>query len=248
MKIASWRCRCCLSVGKVVVLSKKIETMKRIIPFLMLALSGFFQAEGQTVVKLKESNAGMFTHAANNPKYSWQDGQLVVVSGGKTDFFNSPDGAEPVASAPLLLKELDNSRPFTFTVAVEPSFTQTYDAGAVYLFHDRMLWQKMAYEMDERGNKRIVTVRTVNTSDDNNHDVVLRERVYMKISSDTKNVGFYYSLDGKEWQLVRLYRNEYPAKIYIGISSQSPLGNGISARFSHFDFSESAIENFRMGL
>jgi len=28
----------------------------------------------------------------------------------------------------------------------------------------------------------------------------------MKISSDTKTVGFYYSLDKKSWQLIRLFK------------------------------------------
>ncbi|MGD0506895.1 MAG: hypothetical protein ABSA27_03815 [Terriglobales bacterium] len=34
------------------------------------------------------------------------------------------------------------------------------------------LWLKMAMEMDERQKTRMVSVRTIGTSDDNNHDVI----------------------------------------------------------------------------
>lgn len=51
----------------------------------------------------------------------------------------------------------------------------------------------------------------------------------MKISSDTKVVGFYYSIDGKQWQLVRVFKNEYPSEIKIGIGAQSPVGKGNKA-------------------
>ena len=63
---------------------------------------------------------------------------------------------------------------------------------------------------------RMVSVRTIGTSDDNNHDVVTSKSVYMKISSDTKTVGFYYSLDKKTWQLIRLFKNDYPASTLGG--------------------------------
>ena len=102
--------------------------------------------------------------------------------------------------------------------------------------------------MDERKLTRLVTVRTITTSDDNNHDSITQEEAYMKISSDTKNIGFYYSLDGNTWQLVRLYRNEYPKRIYLAISSQPPIGNGNETLFSNIVFSENSIQNFRLGL
>lgn len=61
------------------------------------------------------------------------------------------------------------------------------------------LWQKLAFEQDEYGNHRIVTVRTQGTSDDNNHDKLDVSSVYLKISSDTKTIASYYSIDKKRW-------------------------------------------------
>ena len=106
----------------------------------------------------------------------------------------------------------------------------------------------MAMEMDERHTTRMVTVRTIGTSDDNNHDVVDAKSVHMKISSDTKTVGFYYSLDTQSWQLIRLFKNDYPASIWVGISTQCPLGEGTSAVFEELSLTNESISDFRLGI
>lgn len=36
------------------------------------------------------------------------------------------------------------------------------------------------FEQDERGKHRVVTVRTVGTSDDNNHEVIEQDNIYYK--------------------------------------------------------------------
>lgn len=222
--------------------------MKRLLALIALSWMGCGQIKEKAMIEPQNCDAGMFTHSVNSPKYTMRNDTIMVSSGAKTDFFNSPDGLARVSSAPLLLKEIDNTKPFTFVVKVKPEFKETYDAGAIYLFYNEELWQKFAFEMDERGVTRAVTVRTIGTSDDNNHDAIKQEDVYMKISSDTRNVGFYYSLDGQTWQLARLYRNDYPQRIYIALSSQSPLGNGINSQFTEIKLTDANIANFRSGL
>lgn len=220
--------------------------MKKLLPLLIIGMMGCTDNK----VELRKSNecsVDIFTKSINNPKVAIKGDTLTISSGAKSDFFNDPNGNK-FATAPLLIKELDNAKPFTFVAKVKPSFANTYDAGTIYLFVNDDLWQKFAFEMDERGLTRLVTVRTIGTSDDNNHDAVTEKEVYMKISSDTKTVGFYYSSNGGEWQLVRLYRNDYPSKIYLALSSQSPIGNGIDTQFTDISLTENAIKNFRLGL
>lgn len=212
--------------------------MKRLLPLIALVVVGCTQTKEKFMIDTEKCEVGIFTNAVNSPKYVINDSAITVSSGAKSDFFNSPDGSARTATAPLLLKEIDNTKPFTFVAKVKPKFVKTYDAGTVYLFYNEDLWQKFAFEMDERGLTRLVTVRTIGTSDDNNHDAITQEDVYMKISSDTKNLGFYYSLDGLTWQLVRLYRNEYPEKVFIALSSQSPMGEGIDTKFTEIELSE----------
>jgi uncharacterized protein len=187
------------------------------------------------------SLSGAAAHAKVN------DGKLTLTSEAKRDNFRDPDGKLSNNSAPVLLTEVDNKKPFTLTARITPTFLKTYDAGTLYIWVKDDLWLKFAMEMDERQKTRMVSVRTTGTSDDNDHDVVTAKSVYMKISSDTKVVGFYYSLDKKTWQLIRLFRNDYPSPIWVGISTQSPIGNGTSAVFEDLSLTQQSVSNFRLG-
>ena len=176
------------------------------------------------------------------------EGTLSLSSPAKRDNFVDPDGKLSNNTAPMLLTKIDNAKPFTFTAKVKPTFLDTYDAGALYIWVRDDLWLKMAMERDEGGRTRLVTVRTTGTSDDNNHDVVSAASVYMKISSDTTTVGFYYSVDKKQWQLIRLFKNEYPQTLWLGVSSQSPVGNGNTSVFEDITLTRASIADFRKGV
>jgi len=194
-------------------------------------------------------NSVEFTKSVNNAKatVAVEDGRLIFKSNAKCDNFNDPDGKLSNSTAPVLLARVDNTSPFTFSAKVTPIFNDTYDAGALYIYLNPKLWFKYAFERDERQRTRIVTVRTIDTSDDNNHDVIDSASVYMKISSDVKTIAFYYSTDNENWQLVRLFRNDYPDEIWVGLSSQSPVGNGTSVTFEDCSLTQSSVADFRMG-
>ncbi len=173
--------------------------------------------------------------------------KLILESKAEADNFNDPNGKLSNNSAPVLLTEIDNSQAFTFTAKLSPTFRDTYDAGTLYIYLNPDLWFKFAFELDERDKTRIVSVRTIETSDDNNHDVVNSESVYLKISSDTETIGFYYSLDKEDWQLVRLFRNDYPKELWAGLSSQSPIGEGTRTIFEELSLTRRSVKDFRMG-
>jgi hypothetical protein len=177
-----------------------------------------------------------------------EDGRITLASEARRDNFIDPNGKQSIHTAPLLLTEVDNRLPFTLAATVTPTFLQTYDAGTLYIYVRPDFWLKMAMEMDERGKTRMVTVRTIGTSDDNNHDIIETKRVHVKICSDATTVGFYCSLDKVSWQLIRLFKNEYPASIWVGISTQSPLGEGTSAVFEDVALSTESVSDFRLGI
>lgn len=193
-----------------------------------------------------------FTNAINGADtLVQQDGnKLVFKVAGEKDYFSDPDGKLSNTSSPLLLTQIDNTKPFTLTSKVTPSFTKEgmYNAGVLFLYASDALYQKFCFEQSEDGQHRIVTVRTQETSDDNNHDVVTQPFVYMKISSDTKTIASYYSLDNRKWQMVRLYKNNYPAAFYVGLSSQCPVDKaGSSATFEDLSLTQTNVKNFRTG-
>lgn len=174
--------------------------------------------------------------------------RLTLHSDARCDNFRDPNGKLSNATAPLLLAEVDNRRPFTLTARVTPAFRETYDAGALYLYVREDFWLKFAFERDERQRTRIVTVRTLGTSDDNNHDALAVPSVYLKIASDTRTVAFYHSLDGLTWQLARLFGNDYPASLWLGLSAQSPIGDGTSATFEDVSLTPCGVADFRLGV
>jgi len=190
-----------------------------------------------------------FTRALNGAAdgASVTSGRLILKCASKRDNFRDPDGKFSSNNAPVLLTEVDNTKPFTLKAKLTPTFLDTYDAGTLYIWVRDDLWLKMAMERDERGRVRIVSVRTNGTSDDNDHDVVTSKTVYMKISSDTTRVGFYYSVDNLNWQLVRLFKNDYPSRLWVGISTQSPIGKGSETIFENVSLVQNSITDFRMG-
>lgn len=203
---------------------------------------------GEQAIKLNNIE---YTHSINEAQKFIQkldENSIDFDCDKNTDGFISPDGESNIFNAPILLFEQDNSRPFTFTAKITPRFAQVYDAGCLYIYINPECWQKLAFEMDENRLTRIVTVRTINSSDDNNHEAIGQEYVYMKISSDTRQIGFYYSLDNVKWNLARVYKNNYPEKIWLGISSQSPTGNGTHTLFEETFVTDKAVSNFRLGI
>lgn len=191
-----------------------------------------------------------FTKSLNDAKATAtvKDGKLVLKSNAKCDNFNDPNGKLSNNTAPVLLTKVQNNKPFTFSAKVTPTFKDKYDAGTMYIYLNQNWWFKFAFERDERSRTRAVTVRTNETSDDNNHDIIDKTSIYMKISSDTKTVGFYYSVDKKNWQLVRVFRNDYPAELWLGFSTQSPVGKGTTATFEDCSLIQNSVRDFRMGI
>lgn len=193
-----------------------------------------------------------FTKAINGADTLVQaDGnRLTFKVAGEKDYFSDPDGKLSNTSSPILLTKIDNTKPFTFSGKVTPNFTKDgmYNAGVLFLYASDALYQKFCFEQSEDGQHRIVTVRTQETSDDNNHDAVTQTFVYMKISSDTKTVASYYSLDNKKWQMVRLYKNNYPEAFYVGISAQCPVEKtGSFSVFEDLSLTQTNVSNFRTG-
>lgn len=179
-----------------------------------------------------------------------ENGSIKIKCPEGKDFFCDPnDGKLSNNTLPMLLKKVDNTQPFTLTAKVTPEFTEEgpYNAADLLVYANDTVFQKFCFEQDERGNHRIVTVRTQGTSDDNNHDVVNEPSVYMKISSDTHTIASYYSTDKQEWHMVRLYKNNYPAVLYVGIASQCPVKGECTSLFEEIALNHNNVTDFRMG-
>jgi len=62
-----------------------------------------------------------------------KDSTGITINASKaTDFFIDPDGSYAFSNAPVLLKKIDNTKPFTFTVEMKPEYKAKYDAESWY--------------------------------------------------------------------------------------------------------------------
>ena len=194
-----------------------------------------------------------FTKALNGADSQVTDSAGTVTFRAKphADYFNDPnDGKLSQSNAAVLLTEVDNTKPFTFSARLKSGFTEDglYNAAALFVYASDSLYQKFCFEQDERGNHRVVTVRTVGTSDDNNHEVFNDAKfIWYKISSDARTIASYYSLDGQQWQLVRLYKNAYPDTLYLGICSQAPQSDECVSVFDQLLLTTDNVCDFRIG-
>ncbi len=228
--------------------------MKKVWFYVLFALALISSCKKAPIEKGEECSVKFsgieFTKSINNAKVltTVEGDRLELKCNAKCDNFNDPDGKLSNSNAPILLTKIDNSQPFTFIAKVTPTFLDKYDSGALFIYLNKKWWFKFAFERDELMRTRAVTVRTIETSDDNDHDIINSTSVYMKISSDTKTIGFYYSLDKANWQLVRLFRNDYPAETWIGLSVQSPMGDGTNSTFKECSLTQASIKDFRMGI
>lgn len=192
-----------------------------------------------------------FTGSINGAEklVSETNGVITFSAEPHTDYFRAPAG-RVLDNAPILLTEIDNTRPFTFKGHLTPGFTEKgrFNAAALYVFSSPILWQKFAFEQDMFGNHKVVSVRTMETSDDNNHDTINDSpSLWYKISSDATTMAFYFSVDGERWNLIRTYRNNYPEKVYLGISSQAPGDDVCVSTFDNLSLTFGTVGNFRLG-
>ena len=180
------------------------------------------------------------------------NGKVIITAGKKTDFFISP--SEPFATgiAPLALKQIDKDGPLTLTAKVRPDFNREFDGGVLFIYINKEKWIKFGYELDEYGRKQIVSVRTEIVSDDNNHRVIDAnvDEIFIRISKKGSTWGLYHSIDGEKWEMARILRFEVPEteKLYIGISSQSPVGDENRTVFSEISIINKAVKDFRAGI
>lgn len=191
----------------------------------------------------------MFEKWLNKPeKYQEENNRIIISAGGKTDFFVDPALNAVMSNAPLYMTEIKGD--FSFSCKVKPLFKAKYDAGAVMLYIDDYNWIKFAFEKTDLGYPAVVSVLTKDYSDDCNGEEIPHDSIYLKMSRKEGLTGLYYSLDGIIWKMKRLFRFEgnYYRNIFLGIESQSPVGEGCEVEFSEINLLEKPVKDFRKGI
>jgi uncharacterized protein len=184
---------------------------------------------------------------ANAPQH-WeplQTGGIRIHVPPQVDYFQDPAGKYTKDNAPYLFTSVTGD--FVAQARVRPTFTSTYDAGAILARHDASRWAKLCFESTDLGTTAAVSVVTRRLSDDaNGADLVLPE-LWLQICRVGEIFGMYYALDGTNWRMVRLFHLDTPPEIKVGLVAQSPIGPGTRVDFLHFSVESRTINNLRSG-
>jgi regulation of enolase protein 1 (concanavalin A-like superfamily) len=191
----------------------------------------------------------MFDKWLNQPDtFTIHGNQITIHAPHKTDFFEDPLSDYSMSNAPLLYTRISGD--FTFSCSITPEFKSIYDAGAVLLYADITHWIKFAFENTDLGYTAVVSVVTNNKSDDCNGEKIESKSLALKISRKKNVVGLYYSPNSSDWKMARLLTFPHASQKdnLLGISAQSPMGNGCRVTFKNFDFKKTPINDFRKGI
>lgn len=170
-------------------------------------------------------------HWLNHPlRSSVQSGTLSILAGAKTDMFRDPNVTYNTDNAPKLLFTPDSD--FVISAAINHSFANKWDGGALVLFKDSAHWIKFCFEKDYTGAHRVVTVVTNNISDDCNSVAIPGNKVYYKMAKAGNVITLYYSTNNQNWFLVRHLQFNETGDLQLGFLAQSPLGKQCMVNFS----------------
>ena len=188
----------------------------------------------------------------NESKAEYKDDVLKVYAPANTDYFNSPvkeNGffPNPVANASLYYTELTGD--FVFKTKVELEFKNFYDAAALLVYENENVWAKLALENSDLPCRKpaVVSVVTNRISDDCNGPVMDGNAVWFQISRVDDCFAFHYSVDGVEYNMVRVFTLPVGQTVKVGFEAQAPMGEGGDRYYSEISIENRRVENVRAG-
>jgi uncharacterized protein len=173
-------------------------------------------------------------------------GGIQVTVPPRVDYFQDPAGKMSQDNAPYLWLEVSGD--FIAQAHVRPGFNTTYDAGALMVRQDTHHWAKLCYESTDFGTTAAVSVVTNQVSDDANGVNLTSPDLWLQIIRQGDVFGMHYSLDGKDWRMVRLFRLQLQEKVKVGLVAQCPIGPGTSIDFLSFSIRKASVKDLRAGL
>ena len=177
--------------------------------------------------------------------------EIAIYAPAETDWFNNPvpesDGSisAPVANAPFFYTDVEGD--FVFSVCVRPNHKFVYDACAIMCIQDAYVWMKAAFEKSDFGTNAAVCVATNQISDDANGCNIEQDHMWLKVCRVGNIFSAHYSLDGKTYNMIRLFHLPAEKSIKVGIEAQSPAGAGGIRFFSDIRLEKKTVENLRTG-
>lgn len=179
----------------------------------------------------------------NNPvSYQCNDNNITIEAGKNTNLFNSLSNNK-YSDFPFYYVLIDED--FIIRCKIAPEFKATYDLGAIVIFENVDKWIKFAFENSDAGYPSMVSVVTNDVSDDCNGEKIDKNEVWMQVIRKDNNFALHYSIDKENWKLERIFRLDMNKEVKVGVSAQSPIGEGCIASFEGIEILDNNYTNIR---
>lgn len=195
---------------------------------------------------ISNSSIGTFKWVNEAPYEKIDEDTLLITAPGDTDVFTDPVGVNIKANAPYLYQEVEGD--FRMTAHVGHEFKSTWDAAVLMIWDDQEKNAKLCFEKSDFGTKAIVSVVTNGVSDDANGVNYNWNNVWLQVTRQGNIFALHYGPDGKNWNMVRLFRLDANKTIKIGMEAQCPAGEESKIYFYHFNIDNTPVQDLRAGV
>ncbi|MTI33168.1 DUF1349 domain-containing protein [Xanthovirga aplysinae] len=173
------------------------------------------------------------------------ENSFSLTTSGGTDLYNFAGGGPGKTNAPILAFPADES--FVLTSKVQVGFGKPFDGGSLVMYEDSLHYTKLMFEKGHDGKLVISTGVTKTFTDDHISNEIKAQEIFLRIAKAGDLNIFYYSLDGKDWKLLRIFRFHNNGNLKLGFSVQSPDGENCTAVFSEINYSPQPFKDFWTG-
>jgi uncharacterized protein len=180
-------------------------------------------------------------------RIDFEGNDVVIEAGSNTDWFFDPRGTARLQNVPSVTMSIDKPA-FALQAKVAVDFGSRFDGGTIFVQAREDAWAKIAFEYSPRHIPTIVSVVTRGVSDDCDGPSFQAEAVYLRLSAQDGAFALHFSDTGKDWRFLRWFSLAHgTGPLTVGLSAQSPLGNGCRVHFSEIRLSHEPIADLRDG-
>lgn len=180
------------------------------------------------------------------------ENNLAVTAIPHSDIYINPAGKNSTDAASLMNASTLLGTPpagdFQFSAKITVDFKSQFDAGVLMIWVDELNWVKFCFEFSPDAKPMVVSVVTINYSDDANSFTVNGDSIWYRISRRDNVYALHAAIDGTEWLLIRVFTLGLDIERHkIGFVAQSPTGDGCTIMFSKIKFSQERLQELRDG-
>jgi len=207
----------------------------------------FVNHKQNLLTEMSKENLNGFSWMNTPESFGFANNALQISPKANSDYFNDPASGKITGSAPMLFKAVAGD--FVATAKVKPNFNDIWNACALMVYQDSTFWGKLCFENSDATGPSVVTVVTKETSDDSNGPVIHDQKsIWLRIARKDDLYAMYWSLDGIDYKMARLFSLPQCDSIKIGMVAQCPAGVSVIHEFNYLSFEKKTLKDMRKGI